>query len=118
MLQAGRFTLEALSSFVLPLLYGLLGACAYVLRTLTVEIRTYTYRHQSDVRFRLRLYLGVLAGFAVAWFVNTDTAPTLAESITPLALAFLAGYSVELVFAAMDALIDTFSNERSHAQSS
>ncbi|WP_089717438.1 hypothetical protein [Candidatus Entotheonella palauensis] len=115
MLQAGHITLEALSVFVLPLIYGLLGACAFVLRMLTVEIRTYTYRDQSDIRFRLRIYLGALAGFAVAWFVNSDTAPTLVASITPLALAFLAGYSVELVFAAMDALIDTFSRERSQA---
>ena len=118
MLQAGSITLEALSVFLLPLLYGLLGACAYVLRSLTVEIRTYTYRNQSDIRFRLRLYLGALSGFAVAWFVNSKTAPTLAESITPLALAFLAGYSVEIVFAAMDALIDTFSKERSQTQPS
>lgn len=42
MLQAGSITLEALSVFILPLIYDLLGACAFVLRTLTIEIRDYT----------------------------------------------------------------------------
>lgn len=112
LLQTGRITLESLSRYVLPLLYGMLGACAYVLRSLAIETRSLTYTEESDIRFQLRIYLGALAGLAVAWFITEETAPGLLTTITPLALAFLAGYSVELVFAAMDALISAFSRDR------
>ncbi len=108
----GQITLEVLNVFLLPLLYGWLGACAYVLRSLSRAIRAYEYSPAVDIRLKLRMYLGALAGFSVAWFINTATTPGLAESITPLALAFLAGYSVEILFAGMDNLVATFSRSQ------
>ena len=114
----GTILLTALNIYFLPLVYGLLGACAYVLRTLSREIREYTYSPASEIQLQLRLYLGALSGFAIAWFVNDQTAPTLRSSITPLALAFLAGYSVELVFALMDNLVNAFSRRSEKAERS
>jgi cell division protein FtsB len=113
---AGLISLEALNVYVLPLFYGLLGACAYVLRRLSHEIRDYVYSPESDIRLMLRLYLGALSGFAVAWFLNESTAPGVASSIAPLALAFVAGYSVEVVFAAMDNLVSAFSSQSEDTQ--
>ena len=109
LLRLAKLTFESLSTYILPLLYGFLGACVFVVRTLSQEIRDLTYTANANIRYQLRIYLGALAGLAIGWFITEGTAPTILESITPIALAFLAGYGVELLFSAMDAIISTFS---------
>ena len=111
------FVLEALVIYVIPLLYGLLGAFAYVLREIAKEVRTVTFSEESRIRYRLRLSLGLLAGIAVGFLVSPDTGeggiqevrPMLSlTTLGPMALAFMAGYSVELVFAVMDRVVSAF----------
>ena len=106
-----KSTLQALNSYFLPALYGLLGACAYILRTLAREVKTFTLSETFGLRSLLRLPLGVLSGIVVGWFLTPETLPSAFSAIQPLALAFLAGYSVELVFAGLDRLISTFTEE-------
>jgi len=109
-LQEAQFGLQALQLYILPLLYGLLGAFVYVLRTLTIEIRNLTYEVESNIRYRLRIQLGALAGLAIGWFTDPGGPVTIsALSLAPLALAFLTGYSVEVFFSIMDRLIYTLS---------
>ena len=110
-LQISQIMLEFVSKYLLPLLYGLLGACVYVLRSLSKEIKNLVYTVESDIRFQLRIYLGALAGLAIGWFITEQSAPGLLRSVTPIALAFIAGYSVELMFSAMDTIIDAFAKE-------
>ena len=100
--------LNVLQRYFLPLLYGLLGACVYILRTLASQIRARTYSQSSNIDFQIRLYLGTLGGMVSAWFLTPDVADGIFKSLSPFALAFLAGYSVELVFAAMDRIISAF----------
>jgi hypothetical protein len=128
LLQQKKFILTSLQLFVLPLFYGLLGAFVYVLRTLTVEIKTLTYTKESNISYRLRIQLGALAGLAIGWFtgpnasfsldaVSSETLSTLggvsAQTLSPMALAFLAGYSVDVLFALMDRIIYAFSTKES-----
>ncbi len=109
-LQEAQFGLQALQLYILPLLYGLLGAFAYVLRTLTLEIRHLTYNIESNIRYRLRIQLGALSGLAIGWFTDPGSTVNIsALSLSPLALAFLVGYSVEVFFSIMDRLIYTLS---------
>jgi hypothetical protein len=104
--------------YLLPLLYGWVGAMAYVLRRMIKAVQDMTYRGVLDVEFSLRVYLGVLAGVAIGWFFKPDTtnaagtAVTL-TSLTPFALSFVAGYSVELLFTAMDRLVGAFTEKKS-----
>lgn len=109
--QATLVVLDVLQRYILALLYGLLGACAYILRTLTAEIRARTYSETSNIVFRIRLYLGALGGMVVAWFLTPEATDGLFRTLSPFALAFIAGYSVELLFAAMDRLIAAFTNK-------
>ncbi len=102
-----RFVLQIIQLYILPLFYGLLGGFAYVLRNLTGEVRNLTYSAESKVNYRLRLQLGALAGLAIGWFINPGVS---LGSLSPLALAFLAGYSVEVLFSGMDRLINRFAN--------
>lgn len=90
------------NSSLLPVTLGLLGACAYVIRTISDQIRGYRFTSVSGIRHTLRIFLGALVGTVIAYF-NPVTAQI---SIPPLALAFLGGYSVEPFFAFLDEMID------------
>lgn len=105
------FTSQAIRLYVLPLLYGLLGACLYVLRTLSNDIRSLSYTSAQKTLYRLRVYMGTLAGLVIGWFLQPIQAPTDLQYLTPFALALLAGYSVDLLFAVMDRLIAAFSGK-------
>lgn len=102
---AADFILSAFQNYLLPLLYGLLGAFIYVLRELMREIKLLTYSFDSEIRYRLRLTLGALGGMVIGWIMKSDDASALA-SMQPMTLAFLMGYNVEVLFAIMDKVID------------
>jgi len=94
-----------LASFVLPLLFGTIGALAYVVRTISDQIKRSTFAQNSPIRHRMRVALGALAGVVIGLF---NTGLTTQVNLSPLALAFLAGYGVEAVFSLFDALVDKF----------
>ena len=97
-----------LSGFVLPMLYGLLGACAFVLRKLSDEIDKLTYANDARVRYSLRLNIGLLTGLAVGWFIKPGSGDATLISLSPLALAFIAGYGSDLFFVALDKIVQAF----------
>jgi hypothetical protein len=107
-----KSTLEILSQYVLPLLYGLLGSLAYILRTLSREIHDVTFTRGSEIRYSLRWPLGMLGGVTVGLFFDTAELTGFA-AITPLGLAFLAGYGVELLFTGLDRMVSAFTGEGS-----
>ena len=106
---SARFVLDILQSYILPLLYGLLGASAYVLRTMSIEIEKMKYSGESNRSYVLRLALGTLAGLIVGWFIFLLPGQTFLASISPFAVAFLVGYNIELIFSLMDNLITKLS---------
>ncbi len=136
--NSGNFVLYAIQSYLLPLLYGWLGALIFVLRTLPHEITELTFSEKSKTIYSLRLYLGALAGLAIILFPSDPNHTVISpeysgiglpnpsqnaegasgqngvvstNSLSPLALAFLAGYSVELLFTAMDKFVYAFTGE-------
>lgn len=102
--------------YFLPLLLGLLGACVYVLREIFHEIQEKTFLPEYAVGFRLRLYLGMIAGLTFAWLfawvIPSDSEASGLGAASPLAIAFLVGYSVELLFSALDRVIASFSRTK------
>jgi len=111
------FILNAFQSYLLPLLYGLLGALIYVLRELLTEIRQLTFGFDSEIRYRLKLTLGALGGMVIGWFFRPDDAASLA-SMSPMALAFLMGYNVEVLFSIMDKVIVNLTKAIGHEKPS
>ncbi len=109
-LLASRSALSTFNQYVLPLLYGLVGALAFILRTLSREMAAVTYAPADNLRYTLRWPLGMLAGITVGWFFDPASLTGFA-AVQPLALAFLAGYSVELLFAGLDRLVAAFTGE-------
>lgn len=104
-----KVILDFLAAYVLPALYGLLGACAFVLRKLSHEVGELQFASTREAQYSLRLNIGVLAGLAVGWFIKPDQEASVLANLSPLALAFVAGYASDLLFAALDRIVQAFS---------
>ncbi|TWB27569.1 hypothetical protein [Nitrospirillum bahiense] len=99
----------ALTLYVLPAIFGLLGACAYIARVLTEAVVNASFMPQLGFRMVLRRALGLTLGLSTGLFYKSVVAtiePTASAQISLLGAAFLAGYSVEAVFAMFDAAVD------------
>jgi hypothetical protein len=97
-----RYVLHILQRYILPLLYGLLGATAYVMRSLINDIQNKTYTGKLGVRYGVRTSLGALAGLMIG-IIPKGTGGL--STLPPMAISFLAGYNVEVLFALMDRFI-------------
>jgi hypothetical protein len=87
----------AVSTAILPILYAILGAFASVLRAFTqqMEKRTFNYSYASPARF----IIAAIGGSVIGLFNFT-----IGEGLTvsPLALAFLVGYSTDVFFSFLE----------------
>jgi hypothetical protein len=95
-----------LGGFLLPMLYGALGTCVYILRGTYAKMTERSYDPTRAGELWVRLLLGTVGGFTLQW-VCLSEANHVAGNITPGVLAFLGGYSVELPFTALDRIITT-----------
>lgn len=102
------FFATVFSGYLLPLLYGLLGAYAFVLRKLSEPLDTLNYSHDVQGSYTLRLQVGALSGLAVGWFVNGSQPMVGVGSLPPLAMAFAAGFGSDLLFATLDKIVGAF----------
>jgi len=102
---AGRFVLDILEKYLLPFLYGILGAVVYVLRSLSRQIRHTTYSEATGIQHISHISLGALSGILVGWFSNLFSSDSFISSVSPMAIAFLVGYNIELAFSKMDEYI-------------
>jgi hypothetical protein len=95
----------AISACILPVLYALLGTCAYLLRTFEQQIATRTYTPSAaDLP---RFLIAGIGGAVVGLFNNFALGQ--GASIPPLAIAFLVGYAVDVFFAFLEGMSQKFS---------
>ena len=114
-IYATRNKVHLLVSWLLPGLYGLLGACVFVMRGLLRN--TSQFMGGSETRIvdmlslLLRVSLGGLAGIIIGWFsvptASSAGSASIAVSSIPFGLAFLAGYGIESLFSLLDRLNKT-----------
>ena len=103
-----------LASFLLPITYGVFGASVFLLReslpaksaNLTIQI--------SLVHVFLRVGLGAVMGIVVGLFTITENIREM--TATPFAVAFLAGFSLDLVFSFLERFISAFSSNSDFKQ--
>jgi hypothetical protein len=105
-LQSLRRKVDIGANWALPFLFGLLGTLIHLLRTIGDERR----RPMSSTDIAVRLSLGSVGGIVVGWFV-ASASPGLNGSLgglsVPLAMSFLTGYGIEILFRALDRLSRT-----------
>ena len=92
----------AIAAYILPVAYAMLGALAFRLRAFSDTIRKRTY-HPSYAD-SARMMAALIAGAIVSLFNGFNAQVTL----SPLALAFLTGYGVEIFFTFLDTIINSF----------
>jgi hypothetical protein len=97
----------AVTTCALPIFYALLGACAFALRSLAAQTREKTYQPSSYGNFA-RVIIALIAGTVIGLFNNF----TQSVSVSPLAIAFIVGYSVEVFFSFLDGFVQTFRRDR------
>jgi hypothetical protein len=98
------FWYGAVSSCILPALYALLGAFAYLLRTFERHMTTRTF--VPSAADSARFIIAAIGGAVVGLF--RDLTPSQAITASPLALAFLVGYAVDVFYAFLESLIQSF----------
>lgn len=98
------FYYNAVSSCILPVLYALLGAVAYILKNFEQRIheRTYVPSRADSARF----IIAAIGGMVVGLFSNFPTVEGV--KVSPLALAFLVGYAVDVFYTFLENLIQSF----------
>ena len=94
----------AFASTILPVLYALLGAGAYVLRCLESQLRSHTFISEAHSP---RFITAAIAGAVVGLFNFGQ-----GVSVSPLAIAFLAGYAVDVFFTFLESMIQALSKSR------
>jgi hypothetical protein len=91
-----------ISNYILPIFYAMLGAVAYGLRNLSDQVATRTVFASSLIRARVRFRLAILVGVVIGLFNDF----TKGIALSPLAVAFLVGYAVEIFFSFLDAVVE------------
>ena len=111
-----RLWISALSATLVPLIYGFLGANTRVLRRLSADIGSYSLQRNARIAYGLRFSIGGISGLAIGLFVSPDFQSDLINQLSPAALAFLAGYSSELLFSALDRIVGAFTQTEGNRQ--
>jgi hypothetical protein len=112
-------TLNVLNTYILTLLFGALGACVHVMRDINRRLDDFTLTRGMLNRYWARVILGAVSGAFIGFFFNAsgelglvtgpgNPASSLTSNLTGVALAFLAGFSVEVLFAILDRLTQIF----------
>ena len=107
--ESAKIFTGAVATCILPVLYALLGAGAYVLRRLESQLRSRTFINEAHSP---RFITAAIAGAVVGVFNFGQ-----GVSVSPLAIAFLAGYAVDVFFAFLEGMIQTLSKPRGGAGS-
>jgi hypothetical protein len=95
----------AFTTCLLPVLYALLGTCAYLLRSFEEDVRHKTFTSSSRAT-SAHFLVAVIGGTVVGLFGNFNI--TDGASISPLAIAFLVGYAVDVFFTFLEGLLQAF----------
>lgn len=93
----------AVTGFMLPVLYAWLGACAAILRQLSAESAASTFHPEhSKVANRAHVTSAVIVGISIGLFSGLLEG---GKNISPLAIAFIAGYASDKFFYFVDRLV-------------
>ncbi len=92
----------SISACLLPMLYALLGACAYLLRLFSDELNSRTF--SPSYAISARFFIALIGGMIVGLFSNF----TQGASLPPLAIAFLVGYAADVFFSFLEGLMQSF----------
>ncbi|MDB5375299.1 MAG: hypothetical protein JWP04_3941 [Belnapia sp.] len=99
--------MSVFSGFVLPLLLGCVGGCAYALRRLDQKLSEWTLETRDGQHSLLRVLLATMLGGLLGLVWSGDEPVQLgAYTLSLAAAAFFVGFSLEVVFTVIEAMVD------------
>jgi hypothetical protein len=111
--QHAAVAVGVLGNYILPVLYGTLGAMGSMLRQFNRRLAERLLTPRDRRAAHIRVMLGIMTGACIGLFFNSSAGPAQATglggaavTLSASAVAFLAGYGVEAVFRALDGLIN------------
>lgn len=110
--------LGAVTQYILPVLYGFLGAMAASMRLLRRKVDAFLLSYTDRARLQQGAILGVLCGAVIGLFATFLSGMGGSGSVGTAALALLAGYNVDGVFRFLDELSDRLFRPASPAKPS
>jgi hypothetical protein len=110
--QLAASVLSIFTNYIIPMMFGLLGTLAGLVRSVWQKVRDSTLRPEDARRTVASVPLGLVAGLSVGLIITPSGSAAqgvsnVAGSITlsATALAFLAGYGAEAFFTMIDELL-------------
>jgi hypothetical protein len=109
--QSITLVLSAYASYVLPVLFGLVGTIASFLRDISNRITGSILSPRDETLAIIRIILGAIAGLAVGLFFTPASVAAQISSgagvltLSASGIAFLAGYGADGFFRMIDAMI-------------
>jgi hypothetical protein len=109
--QSIATVLAMMSNYLLPILFGLVGTMAALVRGIQDKVTDSVLSPRDRALSLIRLPLGMVAGVCVGLFFNPATVAAQtngnigAFTVSASGIAFLAGYGAEGFFRALDTLI-------------
>ena len=94
----------AVTAYILPLLYALLGACAFLLRLFSNEVNTGTFSPTYAIPGRF--FIALIGGLIVSSGLFNSI--TQGAALQPMGVAFLMGYASDIFFSSLDGLLAKF----------
>jgi hypothetical protein len=98
---SAMFVLNLLHDYLLPMLYGCLGAFAMVLRAICNAVKSETFSGSYALDYNLRITLGAASGIASGLFMGDKTLFNEGD-VSMMLVAFIIGYNVDVLFALID----------------
>ncbi len=103
--------INILAGTILPICYGVLGATASVVRTISTKLRDFTLMPRDLMLSPVQIALGAVIGACIGLFVSSDGGTGASAGLigsvhlSQSALCFVAGFGVEGVFQALEELV-------------
>jgi hypothetical protein len=105
-------SIGAVATCFLPVLYALLGACAFLVRSFEEQFKRRTFNPLNGLNVQVARFVTAGIGGAVVGLFNNFSIGQNA-TIPPLAIAFLVGYAVDVFFTFLESLLQTFTRPSS-----
>lgn len=100
--------MSSLAGFVTPMMVGMLGGCIYALRRFDAKLTHCTLERGDAIRSWLRVLMAAIMGGLLGVIWTSDQPVHLGSfSLSLTALAFFVGFSLEVVFTVIEAMVDS-----------
>lgn len=106
-----------LTGYFMPLLASILGVCVFILRDSARKFAELSFAAREVPSYWPRIILGIVGGLVIGWFVDSMQLQPSAGA-PPAVIAFIVGYSTDVFFTVIDAVVGRFTRPQSPANAS